>query len=54
MIKKLVNLPTIIREKMPKNKVKAKIFACRQSQEIGKNIANAYGEDLGNDISHLQ
>ena len=37
---------------MPKNKVKAKIFACRQSQEIGKNIANAYGEDLGNVIFH--
>ena len=38
---------------MPKNKVKAKIFACRQSQEIGKNIANAYGEDLGNVIFHI-
>ena len=37
---------------MPKNKVKAKIFACRQSHEIGKNIANAYGEDLGNVIFH--
>ena len=37
---------------MPKNKVKAKIFACRQSQEIGKNIANEYGEDLGNVIFH--
>ena len=37
---------------MPKNKLKAKIFACRQSQEIGKNIANAYGEDLGNVIFH--
>ena len=37
---------------MPKNKVKAKIFACRQSQEIGKNIANAYGEELGNVIFH--
>ena len=37
---------------MSKNKVKAKIFACRQSQEIGKNIANAYGEDLGNVIFH--
>ena len=37
---------------MPKNKVKAKIFACRQSQEIGKNIANAYGEKLGNVIFH--
>ena len=37
---------------MPKNKVKVKIFACRQSQEIGKNIANAYGEELGNVIFH--
>ena len=37
---------------MPKNKLKAKIFACRQSQEIGKNIANAYGEELGNVIFH--
>ncbi len=37
---------------MPKNKVKAKIFACRQSQEIGKNIANAYGVELGNVIFH--
>jgi len=37
---------------MPKNKVKAKIFACRQSQEIGKNIAKAYGEELGNVIFH--
>ena len=37
---------------MPKNKVKAKIFACRQSQEIGKNIANSYGEELGNVIFH--
>ena len=37
---------------MPKNKVKAKIFACRQSQEIGKNIASAYGEKLGNVIFH--
>ena len=37
---------------MPKNKVKAKIFACRQSQEIGKNIANAFGEELGNVIFH--
>ena len=37
---------------MPKNKLKAKIFACRQSQEIGKNIAKAYGEELGNVIFH--
>ncbi len=37
---------------MPKNKLKAKIFACRQSQEIGKNIANAYGEELGKVIFH--
>ena len=37
---------------MPKNKLKAKIFACRQSQEIGKNIADAYGEELGNVIFH--
>jgi len=37
---------------MPKNKLKAKIFACRQSQEIGKNIANSFGEELGNVIFH--
>ena len=37
---------------MPKNKLKAKIFACRQSQEIGKNIANAFGVELGNVIFH--
>ena len=30
-----------------RNKIEAKIFACTQSQEIGKNIAKAYGVELG-------
>ena len=37
---------------MPENKTEAKIFACTQSMEIGKNIAKAYGEKLGKVIFH--
>ena len=37
---------------MSKNITEAKIFACRQSQVIGKNIANAYGVKLGKVIFH--
>ncbi|MBL6649873.1 MAG: ribose-phosphate pyrophosphokinase [Flavobacteriaceae bacterium] len=38
---------------MPKIKVLAKIFACRQSEELGKKIADAYGEKLGNVKFHI-
>ena len=34
-------------KKMSLYKTEAKIFACTQSQEIGKNIAKAYGVELG-------
>ena len=34
-------------KKMSLNKIEAKIFACTQSQEIGKKIAKAYGLKLG-------
>jgi len=37
---------------MPQNKTEAKIFACTQSAEIGKNIAKAYGTKLGKVIFH--
>ena len=37
---------------MPENETEAKIFACTQSMEIGKNIAKAYGEKLGKVIFH--
>ena len=37
---------------MSKNITEAKIFACRQSQVIGKNIAYAYGVKLGKVIFH--
>jgi ribose-phosphate pyrophosphokinase len=37
---------------MSKNITEAKIFACRQSQVIGKNIADAYGVKLGKIIFH--
>ena len=37
---------------MSKNITEAKIFACRQSQAIGKNIADAYGVKLGKVIFH--
>ena len=37
---------------MPKNITEAKIFACRQSQVIGKNIADSYGVKLGKVIFH--
>ena len=37
---------------MSKNITEAKIFACRQSQVIGKNIAAAYGVKLGKVIFH--
>jgi ribose-phosphate pyrophosphokinase len=37
---------------MPDNKTEAKIFACTQSTEIGKNIAKAYGAKLGKVIFH--
>ena len=37
---------------MPENKTEAKIFACTQSTEIGKNIAKAYGVKLGKVIFH--
>ena len=37
---------------MSKNITEAKIFACRQSQVIGKNIADAYGVKLGKVIFH--
>ena len=37
---------------MPDNKTEAKIFACTQSTEIGKNIAKAYGVKLGKVIFH--
>ena len=37
---------------MPQNKTEAKIFACTQSTEIGKNIAKAYGVKLGKVIFH--
>ena len=37
---------------MPENKTEAKIFACTQSAEIGKNIAKAYGVKLGKVIFH--
>ncbi len=36
---------------MTKIKTRAKIFACTQSTELAKNIAKAYGEDLGNVIT---
>ena len=38
---------------MPKIKVLSKIFACRQSEELGKKIADAYGEELGNVKFHI-
>ena len=37
---------------MSENKIEAKIFACTQSTEIGKNIAKAYGVKLGKVIFH--
>ena len=37
---------------MSENKTEAKIFACTQSSEIGKNIAKAYGIKLGKVIFH--
>ena len=37
---------------MSENKTEAKIFACTQSMEIGKNIAKAYGVKLGKVIFH--
>ncbi|MDC0106053.1 ribose-phosphate pyrophosphokinase [Flavobacteriaceae bacterium] len=37
---------------MSENKTEAKIFACTQSAEIGKNIAKAYGVKLGKVIFH--
>ena len=37
---------------MSENKTEAKIFACTQSTEIGKNIAKAYGIKLGKVIFH--
>ena len=37
---------------MFENKTEAKIFACTQSTEIGKNIAKAYGIKLGKVIFH--
>ena len=37
---------------MSENKTEAKIFACTQSTEIGKNIAKAYGVKLGKVIFH--
>ena len=37
---------------MSGNKTEAKIFACSQSTEIGKNIAKAYGVKLGKVIFH--
>ena len=37
---------------MSGNKTEAKIFACTQSTEIGKNIAKAYGVKLGKVIFH--
>ena len=37
---------------MSDNKTEAKIFACTQSTEIGKNIAKAYGVKLGKVIFH--
>ena len=37
---------------MSGNKTEAKIFACTQSTEIGKNIAKAYGIKLGKVIFH--
>jgi len=37
---------------MSENKTDAKIFACTQSVEIGKNIAEAYGVKLGKVIFH--
>ena len=37
---------------MSANKTEAKIFACTQSVEIGKNIAKAYGVKLGKVIFH--
>ena len=37
---------------MSKNITEAKIFACRQSQVIGKNIADAYRVKLGKVIFH--
>ena len=37
---------------MPENKTEAKIFACTQSTEIGKNIAKAFGVKLGKVIFH--
>ena len=36
---------------MTKIKTKAKIFACTQSTELAKKIAEAYGEELGNVIT---
>jgi len=37
---------------MSKNTTEAKIFACRQSLDIGKKIAKAYGVELGKVIFH--
>ena len=37
---------------MSENNTEAKIFACTQSTEIGKNIAKAYGVKLGKVIFH--
>ena len=37
---------------MSENKTEAKIFACTQSTEIGKNIAKAFGVKLGKVIFH--
>ena len=37
---------------MSENKTEAKIFACTQSTEIGKNIAKDYGVKLGKVIFH--
>ena len=37
---------------MSENKTEAKIFACTQSTEIGKNITKAYGVKLGKVIFH--
>ena len=37
---------------MSKNTTEAKIFACRQSLDIGEKIAKAYGVELGKVIFH--
>ena len=47
----MLNLPSN-KLVMPENKTEAKIFACTQSTEIGKNIAKAYGVKLGKVIFH--